>query len=214
MTKTTLTLTLIACTALCGCAYLRDIDWSTLIPDPEPVPEEPTPTPTPTPEPVPEPVPEPEPQPEPDPIPTPVEYKDEIPLSDIDFYGRDRAAEKYECCYDLSVDLRGGDICFEQDLTMQLPAIDGVNGNPYAIIPGAGHDGKWLAVTWEWIRPGPSWNCKTAGDMCNGPMECSMLPAGWRPTPGQTYGVMVSSLARDNRRNGDKRTRIVLVEWQ
>ncbi len=87
------------------------------------------------------------------------------------------------------------------------PARNGVNANPWIIV---NLDGRWTAATFEWLRPGQT--SKPASVVEGGHIKRAPLN-NFRPRSGETYGWMVSSLARDGTRTVNERTNIVLARW-
>ena len=61
-------------------------------------------------------------------------------------------------------------------------------------------DGKWIASTWEWLRPG-----QTVKQIRN--IKGMNIPAG-------TVYVWVSGLARNATRNVEERSNVVALEWK
>ena len=56
-------------------------------------------------------------------------------------------------------------------------------------------DGVWYAATWEWLRPGQT---SKPTSVVNGAHIKKSPLQDFRPVSGETYGFMVSGLARDN----------------
>lgn len=82
-----------------------------------------------------------------------------------------------------------------------------VNANPWIFV---NQNGKWYGATWEWMRRGQtSKNVRAVnGDhIKRNPLN------NFVPRSGETYGFMVSGLARDNVRNVQERTNIVMFKW-
>jgi len=80
-------------------------------------------------------------------------------------------------------------------------------GNPWIFIQ---KDGQWYAATWEWLRPGQTRKNRSA---VNGDHIKQNPFWDWSPVAGETYGFMVSGLARDGNRNVKERSNIVMFEW-
>ncbi len=83
-------------------------------------------------------------------------------------------------------------------------------GNVWLLIP---KDGKWLAVTWEWMRPGQTSKSKSN---CNGEhiKRYDHIPKSWTPQKGVKYGLLVSGLARSATRNVRERSNVAWLTWQ
>jgi len=111
----------------------------------------------------------------------------------------------------LSVSIGGGNITLNYDKARSWPGANvrgaTVNANPWVFV---NLGGQWYAGTWEWFRVGQTSKptAAVAGDHIKLPPLSS-----WRPVSGQTYGFMVSGLARDGTRNVRERSNIVMVTW-
>jgi hypothetical protein len=82
-----------------------------------------------------------------------------------------------------------------------------VNANPWIFVY---RDGKWYAATWEWMRHGQTVKSKSA---VNG-NHIKVSPLNkFTPVMGETYGFMISGLARTNVRNVKERSNVVMVKW-
>ena len=82
-----------------------------------------------------------------------------------------------------------------------------VNANPWIFVQ---RNGTWYAATWEWLRPGQTKKARrsVAGDhIKRSPLQ------NFSPRGGETYGFMVSGLARDSTRNVKERSEIVMMQW-
>ena len=82
-----------------------------------------------------------------------------------------------------------------------------VNANPWIFVQ---KNGVWYAATWEWLRPGQTTKSRraVAGDhIKRSPLK------NFKPVPGETYGFMVSGLARDGTRNVKERSEILMYQW-
>ena len=83
-----------------------------------------------------------------------------------------------------------------------------VNANPWIFVK---QDGIWYAATFEWLRPGHTTKDKktVAGNhIKRDPLK------NFKPKKGETYGFMVSGLARDKTRNTEERTNVVMFKWK
>ena len=102
-------------------------------------------------------------------------------------------------------------ICLDYDHADVWPADDSqgdaVVGNPWIFIE---HDGRWWGATWEWLRPGQT--CKNRRAV-NGDHIKQDPFWEFEPRAGDTYGFMVSGLARSNLRNARERTNVVMFTW-
>ncbi len=111
----------------------------------------------------------------------------------------------------LSVRIGGGNITLSYDKARSWPGRNvrgaAVNANPWVFV---NLGGQWYAGTWEWFRVGQTSKPTTA---VNGNHIKQPPLSSWRPVSGQTYGFMVSGLARDSTRNVHERSNIVMVTW-
>lgn len=141
--------------------------------------------------------------------------QDEIPLDDIVWLDKD--VSKWPITHALSVRIRPGVIEYNTTAVDEWPQrylgdiYSGGNlvANSWILIP----DGdKYYALTTEWLKAGQkSKHIDTIkGDHLN---NNSRFPRGWKPTPGVTYGVSVSALARNGASSIEARCPIVLVVW-
>jgi len=71
--------------------------------------------------------------------------------------------------------------------------------------------GRWYMGTTEFLRPGTP--CKKLTRDNIGPHVKAKPLSTWQPKPGEWIGLMVSTLARDERRTGNERSAIVWVRW-
>jgi len=106
----------------------------------------------------------------------------------------------------LSVSI-GGTVNLNYNKANVWPARNGVNANPWIIV---NLDGRWTAATFEWLRPGQT--SKPASVVEGSHIKKAPLN-NFRPRSGETYGWMVTSLARDGTRTVNERTNIVLARW-
>lgn len=101
----------------------------------------------------------------------------------------------------------GSTVTLAYDKANVWPAVDGVNANPWIIV---NVNGKWTAATFEWFRKGQT--SKPSSVVAGDHIKKSPLN-NFRPVSGETYGWMVTSLARDAKRTVNERTNIVLATW-
>lgn len=83
-----------------------------------------------------------------------------------------------------------------------------VNANPWIFVY---KDGVWYAGTWEWLRYGQTVKSKSA--VAGDHIKASPLH-DFNPIIGETYGFMVSGLARSAIRNVKERSNVVMVTWK
>ncbi len=107
----------------------------------------------------------------------------------------------------LSVSIGGGTVSMPYDKANVWPAVGGLNANPWIIV---NVDGQWTAGTFEWFRKGQT--SKPMKVVEGGHIKVAPLN-NFRPVSGETYGWMVSSLARDGKRTVNERTNIVMARW-
>jgi hypothetical protein len=111
----------------------------------------------------------------------------------------------------LSVRIGGGTVNLNYDAARSWPArnVQGtsVNANPWIFV---NRGGTWYAATWEWLRPGQT--AKPMGVVNGAHIKASPL-GNFRPVSGETYGWMVSTLARGGERTLNERTNIVMARW-
>jgi hypothetical protein len=110
-----------------------------------------------------------------------------------------------------SVRINGGNITLNYDKAGSWPGANtagaNVNANPWIFV---NRGGQWYAATWEWLRVGQT--TKSTGSVHGSHIGVAPLN-GFSPVSGETYGFMVSGLARDNTRNVQERSNIVMVTW-
>ena len=82
-----------------------------------------------------------------------------------------------------------------------------VNANAWIFV---NQGGTWYGATWEWLRPGQT--SKSASSVEGGHIKKSPLN-NFRPKSGETYGFMVSGLARTSTRNVEERSNVDMVRW-
>ncbi len=110
-----------------------------------------------------------------------------------------------------SVRINGGNITLNYDKAGTWPGVNTagatVNANPWIFV---NRGGQWYAATWEWLRVGQT--TKSTASVHGSHIGVAPLN-GFSPVSGETYGFMVSGLARDNTRNVQERSNIVMVTW-
>jgi hypothetical protein len=85
----------------------------------------------------------------------------------------------------------------------------GCNANAWIFVKV---DGTWYAATWEYLRRGG--HHKQAAWLKGGDGHISSPPLStWYPRSGETYGHMVSTLARGGYRTIDERSNVALHTW-
>ncbi len=106
------------------------------------------------------------------------------------------------------VNISGGSITLNYNKSRVWPAVNGLNANPWIFV---NRGGKWYGATWEWLRYGQTTKSVAAvrGDhIKKAPLN------NFKPVSGETYGFMVSGLARDkSTRNVSERSNVVMVRW-
>ena len=83
----------------------------------------------------------------------------------------------------------------------------GLNANAWVFV---NLNGQWYAGTWEWMRTGQTTKFKRA---VNGDHIGVAPLSSWSPVSGETYGFMVSGLARGSARNVQERSNVVMYTW-
>ena len=113
------------------------------------------------------------------------------------------------------VDIEEQEICINHT-GHSWPAPNGTWGNPWVF---AKIDGRWVAGTFEWMRPGqvckvldPDAGGATIADRIGLHVKQEPLES-WKPVKGEMVGFMYSGWARDSRRSVEERSNVVLVEW-
>lgn len=110
-----------------------------------------------------------------------------------------------------SVNIGGGSITLNYNKARSWPGVNeagaNVNANPWIFV---NQGGTWYAGTWEWLRTGQT--TKSSRSVNGDHIKKSPLN-GFSPRSGETYGFMVSGLARTSRRNVQERTNIKMVRW-
>lgn len=107
----------------------------------------------------------------------------------------------------LRVSISGSTVSMPYDKANVWPAVGGLNANPWVIV---NLNGQWTAGTFEWFRKGQT--SKPTRVVEGGHIKKSPLN-NFRPVSGETYGWMVTSLARDSKRTVNQRTNIVMARW-
>jgi hypothetical protein len=102
----------------------------------------------------------------------------------------------------------GGKVRLDYDKAKVWRDVEGVNANPWILVK---YNGQWYAATWEWLRTGQTLK-DMGGKSWGGHIKREPL-SSWEPKSGETYGLMVSTMARDARRNGKERSQVVWVKW-
>ena len=107
----------------------------------------------------------------------------------------------------LNASVSGSSMIMDYDKAKVWPAKDGANANPWIFVF---QNSQWYAATWEWMRPGQTVKAKSA-------VHGSHIKIGalknFSPKSGETYGFMVSGLARDGRRTVLERSNVDMVVW-
>ena len=110
-----------------------------------------------------------------------------------------------------SVTVSGGVISLDYDKADVWPARNhagaNVNANPWIFVDVGG---TWHAATFEWLRRGQT--SKPVKVVAGDHIEQAPLKS-FRPRSGETYGFMVSGLARDSARNVQERTQVLMYTW-
>ncbi len=107
----------------------------------------------------------------------------------------------------LSARVSGGSIILNYDKARVWPEVNGLNANPWVFVH---RDGTWYAATFEWLRGGQT--SKPTSTVAGDHIKRSPLN-NFRPVSGETYGFMVSGLARDRTRNVQERSNVSMVRW-
>lgn len=153
----------------------------------------------------------------PEPKPEPVPHDDKIDLSKVVWLHHNVSG--WPVTANLSqVKVSGGKISFPYDKASLWPSVKmkrsddkgyfNAVGNPWIF---AKEHGVWYAGTWEWIAQGQT--SKSAKAVAGDHIKRSPLAEPWVPTSGETYGFMVSGLARDATTNIQERSNIVWITW-
>lgn len=110
----------------------------------------------------------------------------------------------------LRANISNGSINMNYDKANVWPAVGEVVANCWAIVK---INGKWYAGTFEYLRPGQTSKSTGVLDGSRGPHFQKEPLKSWRPQSGERFGLMVSGLCRDNRRNVSERSNIAIVTW-
>lgn len=107
----------------------------------------------------------------------------------------------------LNASVSGSSMIMDYDKARVWPSTDGSVANAWIFVQ---IDGQWYAGTWEWMTPGQTVKEKSA-------VSGSHIKVGalknFSPRSGETYGFMVSGLARDGRRSALERSNVDMVVW-
>ncbi|MBL8921008.1 MAG: hypothetical protein JNJ54_19255 [Myxococcaceae bacterium] len=110
-----------------------------------------------------------------------------------------------------TVQVGASQVCLEYDKASAWPGLNHVgafvNANPWIFVY---RNGRWHAATWEWMRFGQT--CKNRSSVHGSHIKRAPLDT-FVPVSGETYGFMVTGLARDATRNVQERTQVVMVRW-
>ena len=142
----------------------------------------------------------------PDPEPTQEEV---IPLDQVTWLHTD--VSSWEITTELkSVSFSGNKIIldYDADWAPKLLGTVELSGNAWIFVK---KDGRWYAATWEWLRHKQKIKGKIA--VMGNHIKRAPLHT-FAPVVGETYGFMVSGLARDGNRNVMERSSIILVTWK
>lgn len=133
---------------------------------------------------------------------------DPIDLSKVEWLHTDVSKWKQTATL-RSVSTGGGKIRLDYNKAHTWPVgKEDLNANPWIFVK---QDGKWLAATWEWMRKGQT--SKSISAVAGDHIKKSEL-ANFKPKTGETYGFMVSGLARDHHTNVQERTNVVMYKWK
>ena len=110
-----------------------------------------------------------------------------------------------------SVSIRGGSITLNYNKANSWPGVShagaNVNANPWIFV---NRGGTWYGATWEWLRVGQT--TKSVSSVHGSHIKRAPLN-NFVPQSGETYGFMVSGLARDKKRNVQERSNVVMLRW-
>lgn len=110
-----------------------------------------------------------------------------------------------------SVSVGGSSITLNYNKANSWPGVNHagarVNANPWIFV---NQGGTWYGATWEWLRVGQK--TKATSSVHGSHIKKSPL-TGFSPQSGETYGFMVSGLARDSKRNVKERSNVVMIRW-
>ncbi|MCC5843636.1 MAG: hypothetical protein JJU05_05230 [Verrucomicrobia bacterium] len=85
-----------------------------------------------------------------------------------------------------------------------------LNGNCWVLVNVGG---TWYAATFDWMRTGQTSKSKNSVRGTGGHIRQPPLN-NWTPTPGETYGFMVTTPARTSERTINERSNVSMVTWQ
>jgi hypothetical protein len=138
---------------------------------------------------------------------------DAIPLNTVRWLGPNISA--WPITTELTLSISGGVFRLHNDKSRLWPggleARGGgqINGNAWVFVNVGG---TWHAATWEYLRVGQhekkkEWVKGTDGHINSAPLST------WVPRSGETYGFMVSTLARGGVRTINERSNVSLITW-
>lgn len=110
----------------------------------------------------------------------------------------------------LEARIEGGQILMPYGKEREWAEVGGLNANPWAIVQ---IDGTWYAGTFEWFRGGQTSKPVGVLDGSKGDHFKRSPLNKWTPSTGERFGLMVSGLVRDNRRNAQERSNVSWVTW-
>jgi len=150
-------------------------------------------------------------EPEPDPEP----LADDIDPATIRWHDADVGS--WPITTDLSVQIGRRNITYRHEKAAEWPAkaisdtagSKSLYGNPWIVVRDS--RGQWHASTWEWFRAGQ--DTKPHSKIEPGHLKSGGPFREFRLVDGETYGFLVSTLARGPSRTVDERSRIVLARW-
>ncbi len=139
---------------------------------------------------------------------------DAIPVNEITWHGADVSAWPITATLDVSVDGQFVYLRYDKANVWPRGLMTASDGGPLVgnccVIDKI--NGQWHAGPFDWMRPGQTRKEKYA--VAGG----SHLPYGpfaeWQPTPGETYGLMVSTFARGPERTINERSNIEVAKWE
>ena len=117
----------------------------------------------------------------------------------------------------LNASLSGGTLVLNYDKANAWPtartrASDGgpLVGNVWIFV---NRNGTWYGATWDWMRRGQTSKAKNSVRGTGGHIPQAPLNT-FTPSPGQTYGFMVSTVARGGERTINERSNVSMVVWE
>ncbi len=139
---------------------------------------------------------------------------DEIPLSGVVWLDTDVSG--WAQTTTLSAGVSGGTIRLDYDKASVWPhaSTRASNGGPLVgnCWVFVNLDGTWYAATWDWMRPGQTSKAASAVRGTGGHIGRAPLNT-WTPKSGETYGFMVSTVARTGDRTINERSNVTMVTW-